>query len=78
MRVHFELKYGADTVAEATEAAYEQIAKFMEVQELAVPALVDVELKVSLPDPEKDKDLNNNFLVTAFGNVKHSIVKPSI
>lgn len=76
MRVHFELKYGADTVDEARDTAYEQIAKFMSVTEAAVPALVDVELKVSAPDPEKDSGITSNFVVTVFGNVKHSIAKP--
>jgi len=76
MRVHFELKYGADTIEQARATAYEEIAKFMSVDENAVPALVDVELKVSVPDPEKDSDLTTHFVVTAFGNVKHSIAKP--
>jgi hypothetical protein len=76
MRVHFELKYGADTIEQARAYAYEKIAKFMSITEAAVPALVDVELKVAIPDPEKDSDLTTNFVVTAFGNVKHSIAKP--
>lgn len=76
MRVHFELKYGADTIEQARATAYEEIAKFMSVDEIAVPALVDVELKVAVPDPEKDSDLTTHFVVTAFGNVKHSIAKP--
>lgn len=76
MRVHFELKYGADTVDQARATAYEEIAKFMSVSEAAVPALVDVELKVSIPDPEKDSALTTHFVVTAYGNVKHSIAKP--
>lgn len=76
MRVHFELKYGADTVDQARDLAYEEIAKFMGVSEAAVPALVDVELKVSIPDPEKDFGLTTHFVITAFGNVKHSIAKP--
>lgn len=76
MRVHFELKYGADTVDQARAMAYEEIAKFMGVTEAAVPALVDVELKVAIPDPEKDSGLTTHFAITAFGNVKHSIAKP--
>jgi hypothetical protein len=76
MRVHFELKYGADTIDEARNMAYEEIAKFMSVTESAVPALVDIELKVAVPDPEKDSGLSTRFVITAFGNVKHSIAKP--
>jgi hypothetical protein len=76
MRVHFELKYGADTLDEARATAYEEVAKFMGVDELAAPALVDIELKVSVPDPKKDSDLATSFVVTAFGNVKHSVAKP--
>lgn len=76
MRVHFELKYGADTIDQAHTLAYEEIAKFMSISESAVPAIVDVELKVAIPDPEKDAGLTTHFVVTAFGNVKHSIAKP--
>lgn len=76
MRVHFELKYGADTLDEARTTAYEEVAKFMSVDELAAPALVDIELKVAVPDPEKDSGLTTRFVVTAFGNVKHSVAKP--
>jgi hypothetical protein len=76
MRVHFELKYGADTIDQARSMGYEEIAKFMGVSENAVPALVDVELRVAMPDPEKDSDLTTRFVITAFGNVKHSIAKP--
>lgn len=76
MRVHFELKFGADTVESAREIAYQEVAKFMEVREDAVPALVDLELKVAIPDPEKDSGLTTHFVITAFGNIKHSIAKP--
>lgn len=76
MRVHFELKYGADTIGRARITAYEEIAKFMEVTEAAVPALVDIELKITVPDPEKDADLVGRFAVTAYGNVKNIIAKP--
>lgn len=76
MRVHFELKYGANTLDEARATAYEEVAKFMSVDELAAPALVDIELKVSIPDPEKDSALTTRFVVTAYGNVKHSVAKP--
>jgi hypothetical protein len=76
MRVHFELKYGADTIEQARDNAYAEIAKFMSATEAAVPSLVDVELKVSIPDPEKDSGLTTHFSVTAYGNVKHSIATP--
>jgi hypothetical protein len=76
MRVHFELKYGADTIDQARDTAYTEIAKFMSVTESAVPALVDVELKVTIPDSEKDSGLATHFSVTAYGNVKHSIATP--
>lgn len=77
MRVHFELKYGADNIDQARSAANEQIAKFMNVAEAAVPAIVDVELKVSLHDL-KDGDTipEGDFAITAFGNIKHSIATP--
>jgi hypothetical protein len=56
--------------------AYEEVAKFMSIDVAAVPALVDIELKVSIPDPEKDSELTTHFIATAYGNVKHSIAKP--
>lgn len=76
MRVHFELKYGADTLEQAQATAYQEVAKFMSVDETAAPGLVDVELKVSIPDPEKDSGLTTHFAVTAYGNIKHSVIKP--
>lgn len=76
MRVHFELKYGSDDVEKAHKSAQLLISKFMQVEESAVPSLVDVELRVSLPDPEKDKDWQYKYVITAYGNVKHSIAKP--
>jgi hypothetical protein len=76
MRVHFELKYGAETLEQARVEAYKRIAAFMDVTETAVPTLVDIELKVTVPDPEKDLDFTANFAVTAYGNVKNSIAKP--
>jgi hypothetical protein len=76
MRTHFELKYGSDTLDQARATAYEKIAEFMEVTEVAVPALVDIELKVGIPDPEKDSDVTNRFIVTVYGNIKNSVAKP--
>lgn len=76
MRVHFELKYGAQDLDEARATAYEKIASFMGVTDLAVPAIVDIELKVGFPDAEKDPGIDTDFVVTAFGNVKHTIAKP--
>ncbi len=76
MRVHFELRYGVDTIDQAREIAHEKIAKFLDVNESAVPALVDMELKISNVDPEKDKHITHSLVATAYANVKHSIAKP--
>lgn len=76
MRTHFELKYGSDTLDQARATAYEKIAEFMEVTEAAVPALVDIELKVGIPDPEKDSTVANRFIITVYGNIKNSVAKP--
>ena len=75
MRLHFELKYGANNITEARAVVYGEIAKFMEVPESAVPALVDIEFRVGSPDPEKDSHLQGRFAVTAHGNVKNIIAK---
>lgn len=76
MRVHFELKFGASSIEEATAGAYNRVAEFMQVTEESVSEIVDLELKISVPDPEKDKGIDSPFLVTAFGNIKNSISKP--
>jgi hypothetical protein len=76
MRVHFELKYGAETLDQARVEAYKRIAAFMDVTEVAVPVLVDLELKVSIPDPEEDPSFTANFAITAYANVKNIIAKP--
>jgi hypothetical protein len=76
MRVHFELKYGAETLDQARVEAYKRVASFMDVTEAEVPALIDLEVKVAVPDPEKDLGFTANFAVTAYVNVKNSIAKP--
>ena len=76
MRIHFELKYGVDTLDQARKLAYEEVAKFMGIDESAAPGAVDIELKVSIPDPEKDSGITGHFIVIAFGNIKNSIAKP--
>jgi cyanate lyase len=76
MRVNFELKFGADTYKAAQEEAYREVAKFLSLDEEAVKNSVDLELKVAIPDAEKDTQYNGHFLVTAYGHVKNSISKP--
>jgi hypothetical protein len=76
MRLHFELKYGADNITEARAMIYGEIAKFMELDEASVPALVEVEFRVHTPDPESDSHLRGRFSVTAYANVKNIIAKP--
>lgn len=76
MRLHFELKHGVDNLTEARAAVYGEIAKFMELDEEAVPALVDIEFRVSTPDPKSDSHLRGRFSVTTYANVKNIIAKP--
>jgi hypothetical protein len=75
MRVNFELKFGADTLEEAKKSAHEEVAKFLGIDESTVSDSVDLELKVAIPDPEKDK-YSGHFAITAFGSVKKSVVRP--
>ena len=75
MRVNFELKFGTNTLAEAKATAYEEVAKFLDISKEEAPNATDLELKVSIPDPEKDKT-TYHFMFTAYGNVKTSIAKP--
>lgn len=78
MRVNFELKFGADSLEEAKKEAYERVAAFLELTIEDVPRAVDLELKVGTFDPEKDAAISpaGPYLVTAYGNLKHSIAKP--
>lgn len=75
MHVNFELKFGANTIAEAKQTAVEEVSKFLEISDESVANSVDLELKVGIPDPEKDKT-THHFMVTAYGRVKNSIAKP--
>lgn len=75
MHVNFELKFGANTLADAKTTATEEVSKFLEVSAESVANSVDLELKVAIPDPEKD-NTTYHFMVTAYGRVKNSIAKP--
>jgi hypothetical protein len=76
MRVHFELKLSVDTFADAKKAACEEVSKFLDIPLTQVESSIDLEFKVSIPDPEKDTLVNGHFIVIAYGNVKNSIAKP--
>ena len=75
MRINFELKFSADTLEDAKKMAAEEVAKFLNIDESAVADSVDLELKVSIPDPEKNV-YSGHFIITAFGSVKKSVVRP--
>jgi hypothetical protein len=76
MRISFELKLYPDSVSDAKSKAYESIGKFLNIPTDSVPEMVDMELKVS---QVKDKDSSkylDELEVTAFANVKQSVLKP--
>jgi hypothetical protein len=75
MRVNFELKFSVDTLEDAKKMAAEEVAKFLNIDEASVADSVDLELKVSIPDPEKNT-YSGHFIVTAFGSVKKSVARP--
>jgi hypothetical protein len=75
MRVNFELKFSADTLEAAKSLAYEEVSKFLGVEESAVADSVDLELKVGIPDPEKNI-YSGHFIITAFGSLKKSVIHP--
>lgn len=77
MRATFELKTYADTLEEARSEAYQLAAKFLDVSVEAVPALVDLELKVKTYELKADQpEPDGMFEIVVYGNLKHSIAKP--
>ena len=77
MRVSFELKFSADTLEAAKAVAHEEVAKFLSISESAVPDSVDLELKVGIPDPEKNI-YSGHFIITAYGSLKKTLLHPGL
>jgi len=77
MRVAFELKFSADTLESAKATAYEEVAKFLNITESAVADSVDLELKVGIPDPEKNL-YSGHFVITAYGSLKKTLLHPGL
>ena len=77
MRVNFELKFSVDTLEDAKAQAYEEVSKFLNIDISAAPAAVDLELKVSIPDPEKNP-YSGHFIIVAYGSLKKSVIHPGI
>jgi hypothetical protein len=75
MRVNFELKFSADTLEAAKLMAHEEVAKFLNIDESVVADSVDLELKVGIPDPEKNL-YSGHFIITAYGSLKKSVLHP--
>jgi hypothetical protein len=75
MRVNFELKFSADTLEMAKSMAYEEVSKFLNIDQSIVADSVDLELKVGIPDPEKNI-YSGHFIITAYGSLKKSVLHP--
>ena len=75
MRIHFELKYGANTLAGAKEIALQKAADFIGVSVETVESRLDIELKISIP--EKDGDFSEyKYQILAHGAVRTNTINP--
>ena len=81
MRTSFELKLLASNLEEAKQAAIEEIAAFLNIKQEEVLDQVGIELKVSYAEAKTREEIAEeveklDFVVTVFGSVKQSVVKP--
>jgi hypothetical protein len=81
MRTSFELKIIASNLKEAKQLAIEEIAAFLGINQEEVLDQVILELKVSYAEAKTREEIAEeadklDFVVTIFGSVKQSIVKP--
>lgn len=81
MRTSFELKILAPNLEEAKKLAIQEISVFLGIKEEEVLDQVSIELKVSHVEAKTRQEIelemdNLDFVVTVFGSVKQSVVKP--
>ncbi len=81
MRTSFELKILAASLEEAKQTAIEEIAAFLCIKQEEVLDQVSIELKVSYAEAKTREEIAEevdkmDFVVTVFGSVKQSVVKP--
>jgi len=81
MRTSFELKITADDITQAQDIAINKIGAFLNLPEESVLDNVNLELKISYPEAKTLAEIAQNedgttFVVTVYGSVKQSVVKP--
>jgi hypothetical protein len=81
VRTSFELKIIAANLEEAKQTAIEEIAAFLRIKQEEVLDQVSIELKVSYAEAKTREEIAEeedkmDFVVTVFGSVKQSVVKP--
>jgi hypothetical protein len=81
VRTSFELKILASNLEEAKKLAIQEISVFLGMKEEEVLDQVSIELKVSHAEAKTRHEIelemdNVDFVVTVFGSVKQSVVKP--
>jgi len=81
VRTSFELKILASNLEEAKKLAIQEISVFLGIKEEEVLDQVSIELKVSHAEAKTRYEIqlemdNVDFVVTVFGSVKQSVVKP--
>ena len=81
MRTSFELKIAAANITEARELAIRKVGSFLEIPDDEVLDAVGLEIKVSYPEGKTLAEIEENMdtpklIVTVYGSVKQSVVKP--
>jgi hypothetical protein len=81
MRTSFELKIAAANITEARELAIREVGSFLEIPDDEVLDAVGLEIKVSYPEGKTLAEIEENMdtpklIVTVYGSVKQSVVKP--
>jgi hypothetical protein len=81
VRTSFELKILASNLEEAKKLAIQEISVFLGIKEEEVLDQVSIEFKVSHAEAKTRYEIelemdHVDFVVTVFGSVKQSVVKP--
>lgn len=74
LRIAFNIKFNANTVAEALVEADELVAEFLNIPATQVAERVNSELRVELAEPKDGVDPSARFAVTVIGTLKNGFV----
>jgi hypothetical protein len=74
LRIAFNIKFNADTVAEALVKADELVAEFLDIPTTQVADRVNSELRVELAEAKDGVAPSARFVITVIGNLKNGFV----